>query len=95
MNDVDVSSVLPRQIATLHALRASLGDLVETDDQLAAARNKEDIPTVVEEITNLPACMFCFTEAPSAHVCTEKMCIESWRSLCGKSHWVSLSNAYV
>ena len=56
-----------------------------TDDQLAAHK-KEEITTVVEEITNLPVCMFCFTEAPSAHVRTEKMCIESWRYVRGKLH---------
>lgn len=85
-DDVDVSTVLRSKVFDLYALRASLRELMTAEDWKAAALKKEEINSLVKDITSLPLCMFCFTEAPSANVRSKKLCIESWRYLCGKLH---------
>ena len=54
------------------------------DDFLAAAGKKEEIKALVEDITALPVCMFCFVESPSAHVRSNNLCLERWRYCRGK-----------
>ena len=83
-DDVDVSRVLPAEIAALHVLRASLYTLARAGDSEGAASKKEEINTLVKDITALPVCMVCFIEAPSAHVRNNNLCLDSWRYSCGK-----------
>ena len=78
-DDVDVSRILPAEIAALHVLRASLHTLARAGDSEGAASKREEINTLVKHITALPVCMVCFIEAPSAHVRNNKLCLESWR----------------
>ncbi len=55
-------------MAALYALRASVHALLTADDFQAAAGKKEEIIALVEDITELPVCMFCFVQSPSSHV---------------------------
>ena len=83
-DDVDVSRILPAEIAALHVLRASLHTLARAGDSEGAASKREEINTLVKHITALPVCMVCFIEAPSAHVRNNNLCLDSWRYACGK-----------
>lgn len=64
--DVDVAVELLERIPKVYALRREVDQLVSADDMLVAAEKKHQLVAQVQAIIELPVCMRCWIEAPSA-----------------------------